>query len=196
MKSKQWLNRQKKDSFVIKAKQEGYLSRAAFKLIEIEEKFKLINNSKNIFELGSSPGSWSQVIMKINSKAIITAIDLIEMKFNHSNIKFYKNDFLNIDFKVFNKKYDLILSDIAPNTTGHKSTDHLRICSYIYDIIDILNIIANKNSSFVTKIWKGSEEKAIMKKLKNKYNQVSYFKPKSSRKDSSEIFIVAQNFIN
>ena len=196
MKSKQWLNRQKKDSFVIKAKQEGYLSRAAFKLVEIEEKFKLINNSKNIFELGSSPGSWSQVIIKYNAKAKITAIDLIEMKFNHSNIEFYKNDFLNIDFQEFNKKYDLVLSDIAPNTTGHKSTDHLRICSYIFDIIDILNIIANKNSSFVTKIWKGSEEKAIMKKLKKKYNQVTYFKPKSSRKDSSEIFIVAQNFIN
>jgi len=196
MKSKQWLNRQKKDSFVIKAKQEGYLSRAAFKLIEIENKFKLINNSKNILELGSSPGSWSQVIMKINSKAIITAIDIIEMKFNHSNIKFYKNDFLNIDFKVFNKKYDLILSDIAPNTTGHKSTDHLRICSYIHDIIDILDLIANRNSSFVTKIWKGTEENSIINKLKNKYNQVSYFKPKSSRKDSSEIFIVAQNFIN
>ena len=196
MKSKQWLNRQKKDPFVIKAQQKGLLSRAAFKLIEIENKFKLINNSKNILELGASPGSWSQVIINLNSKAIITAIDLIEMKFNHSNIEFYKNDFLNIDFQEFNKKYDLILSDIAPNTTGHKSTDHLRICSYIFDIIDILDLIANRNSSFVTKIWKGKEEDLIIKKLKNKYNQVSYFKPKSSRKDSSEIFIVAQNFIN
>ena len=183
MKSKQWLNRQKKDPFVIKAQQEGFLSRAAFKLIEIENKFKLINNSKNILELGASPGSWSQVIINLNSKVIITAIDLIEMKFNHSNIEFYK-------------KYDLILSDIAPNTTGHKSTDHLRICSYIYDIIDILDLIANRISSFVTKIWKGTEEDLIIKKLKNKYNQVSYFKPKSSRKDSSEIFIVSQNFIN
>ena len=196
MKSKQWLNRQKKDPFVIKAQQKGLLSRAAFKLIEIENKFKLINNSKNILELGASPGSWSQVIINLNSKAIITAIDIIEMKFNHSNIKFYKNNFLNIDFKAFNKKYDLILSDISPNTTGHKSTDHLRICSYIFDIIDILDLIANRNSNFVTKIWKGKEEDLIIKKLKNKYNQVSYFKPKSSRKDSSEIFIVAQNFIN
>jgi len=196
MKSKQWLNRQKKDPFVIKAQQKGLLSRAAFKLIEIENKFKLINNSKNILELGASPGSWCQVIINLNSKAIITAIDIIEMKFNHSNIEFYKNDFLNIDFKAFNKKYDLVLSDIAPNTTGHKSTDHLRICSYIYDIIDILDLIANRNSSFVTKIWKGKEEDLIIKKLKNRYNQVSYFKPKSSRKDSSEIFIVAQNFIN
>jgi len=196
MKSKQWLNRQKKDPFVIKAKQKGLLSRAAFKLIEIEKKFKVINNSKNIIESGASPGSWSQIIIKLNSKAKITAIDLIEMKFNHSNIEFYRNDFLNIDFKTLNKKYDLVLSDISPNTIGHKSTDHLRICSYIYDIIDILDIIANKNSSFVTKIWTGSEEDIIVKKLKDKYNQVSYFKPKSSRKDSSEIFIVAQNFIN
>ena len=196
MKSKQWLNRQKKDPFVIKAQEKGLLSRAAFKLIEIENKFKLINNSRNILELGASPGSWSQVIINLNSKAIITAIDIIEMKFNHSNINFYKNNFLNIDFKTFNKKYDLILSDISPNTTGHKSTDHLRICSYIFDIIDILDLIANRNSSFVTKIWKGKEENLIIKKLKNKYNQVSYFKPKSSRKDSSEIFIVAQNFIN
>ena len=72
----------------------------------------------------------------------------------------------------------------------------MRICSYIYNIIDILDVIANKNSSFVTKIWKGSEEKTIIKKLKKKYNQVTYFEPKSTRKDSSEIFIVAQNFIN
>ena len=196
MKSKQWLNRQKNDPFVIKAQQKRLLSRAAFKLIEIEQKYKVINNSKNILEFGSSPGSWSQVIVKLNSKVKITAIDLIEMKFNHSNIEFYKNNFLNIDFKKFNKKYDLVLSDIAPNTIGHKSTDHMRICSYLYDIIDILDIIAEKNSNFVTKILAGSEENLILKKLKNKYNQVSYFKPKSSRKDSSEIFIVAQNFIN
>ena len=196
MKSNNWIQRNKKDIYIKNAQKDGYLSRAAFKLVEIEEKFKLINNSKNIFEFGSSPGSWSQVIIKYNSKAKITAIDLIEMKFNHSNIEFYKNDFLNIDFQEFNKKYDLILSDIAPNTTGHRSTDHLRICSYIYDIIDILDIIAKKNSGFVTKIWKGSEEKIIIKKLKNKYNQVTYFEPKSTRKDSSEIFIVAQNFIN
>ena len=196
MKSKQWLNRQKNDPFVIKAQQKRLLSRAAFKLIEIEQKYNVINNSKNILEFGASPGSWSQVIVKLNSKVKITAIDLIEMKFNHSNIEFYKNNFLNIDFKKFNKKYDLVLSDIAPNTIGHKSTDHMRICSYIYDIIDILDIIADKNSSFVTKILSGSEENLIVKKLKNKYNQVSYFKPKSSRKDSSEIFIVAQNFIN
>ena len=196
MKSNSWLNRQKKDIFIKDAKSQGYISRAAFKLIEIEKKFNIINNANNIIEFGASPGSWSQVIVKINSKAKITAIDLLQMKFNHSNIEFYKNDFLNIDFKVINKKYDLVLSDIAPNTTGHKSTDHLRICSYIYDIIDILNLIANRNSSFVTKIWTGSEEDIIVKKLKDKYNQVSYFKPKSSRKDSSEIFIVAQNFIN
>ena len=108
--------------------------------MKLKKSFKLINNSKNIFELGSSPGGWSQVIIKYNSKAKITAIDLTEMKFSHSNIEFYRKDFLNINFQEFNKKYDLILSDIAPNTTGHKSTDHLRICSYIFDIINILNM--------------------------------------------------------
>jgi len=196
MKSKQWLNRQKKDPFVIKAQQGGFLSRAAFKLIEIEEKFKLLKKSMKIIEFGAAPGSWSQVIIDLNSKARITAIDQVEMKFIHSNIEFYKNDFLNINYKNLDKKFDLVLSDIAPNTTGHKSTDHLKISSYVIDIIEILDFIANPNSSFVAKIWKGTEENLIIKKLKNKYKRVSYFKPKSSRKESSEIFIVAENFFN
>ena len=134
--------------------------------------------------------------MDINPKANITAIDQDELKFNHKNIEFYKDNFLNFSFEKLDKKYDLILSDIAPNTTGHKSTDHLRICSYINDIIEILPIISNKKSCFVTKIWKGSEEKLIISKLKKKYNKVYYFKPKSSRKDSSEIYIVGLNYLN
>jgi len=195
MKSKQWLNRQKKDPFIKKAHQKGFLSRSAFKLIEIDNKFHLIKNSNMIIEFGASPGGWSQVVIDLNSNARITAIDILPMKFNHSNIYFYKNDFLNINYKSFKKKYDLILSDIAPNTTGHKSTDHLRICLYIYKIINILDLIANQNSSFVTKILKGSEEHLIIKRLKKNYSKVNYFKPQSSRKDSSEIYIVAQNFI-
>ena len=95
---------------------------------------------------------------------------------------------------VFNRKYDLILSDIAPNAIGHKSTDHLRITSLVIGIIKKLDFIANYNSSFVAKIWKGSEESFIIKNLKNKYESVTYYKPKSSRKISSEIYIVAKNF--
>lgn len=195
MKSKNWLQRHNKDMYVKKAKKEDYLTRSAFKLIEIEKKFKIISNSKQILELGSSPGGWSQVICNINKKASIHAFDLLEMKFSHENINFFRQDFLKYDFKSFNKKYDLILSDIAPNTTGHQSTDHLKISSIILEIISILEFIAIQNSSFVFKIWKGSEEKNILNQLKNQYKKVSYYKPKSSRKESSEIFIVAENFI-
>jgi len=138
MKSNNWLQRQRKDIYAKKAKKEGYLSRSAFKLIEIEKKF---------------------------------------------------------NFKSFNKKYNLILSDIAPNTSGHQLTDHLKISSIIQEIIYILDYIALPNSSFVFKIWKGSEEKNILYQLKKQYKKVSYFKPMSSRKESSEIFIVAENFI-
>ena len=117
------------------------------------------------------------------------------MRFKHENINFFKQDCLKFNFKSFNKKYDLILSDIAPNTIGHQSTDHLKISSFIQEIISILEHIALPNSSFVFKIWKGSEEKNIIKILKNKFKSISYFKPKSSRNESSEIFIVACGFI-
>lgn len=196
MKSKDWVNRQKKDIFVNKAKIEGYVSRAVFKIIEIENKYKLIKNAKNILELGSAPGGWSQAIIEFNSNANVYGFDLLEMKYNHPNFKFYREDFLRYDYKKLPYKFDLILSDIAPNTTGHRSTDHLRISSMIEDIIYTLDEIANFESSFVFKIWKGKEEKLIINKLEKKFKKVSYFKPKSSRSESSEIFIIAQKFIN
>ena len=118
------------------------------------------------------------------------------MKYDHPNFKFYKEDFLSFDYKKLSNKFDLILSDIAPNTTGHKSTDHLRISSMIEDIITILDQVAISESSFVFKIWKGREESLIINKLKYKFNKISYFKPNSSRSESSEIYIVAQKFIN
>ena len=104
-------------------------------------------------------------------------------------------DFLNFDYSKLPYKFDLILSDIAPNTTGHQSTDHLRIASLIEDIIFILDIIALPSSSLIFKIWKGSEEKNIFNDLKNRYKKISYFKPHSSRNESSEIYIVALKFI-
>ena len=194
MKSKDWLNRQKRDFFVKKAKQQGYLSRAAFKLIEIDNKFKIIKNSKNIFEFGAAPGGWCQVALDINPKIKITALDILDLKFNHTNLIFYKEDYLNFNFNKIRNNFDLILSDIAPNTTGHQSTDHLRITNIIFDLIELLDKLLIKEGIFVTKIWKGSEEKELIKKLNNKFEKVSYFKPNSSRKDSSEIFIVAKNF--
>ena len=194
MKSKDWLNRQKNDFYVKKARKQGYLSRAAYKLIEIDNKFNILKQSDMIFEFGAAPGGWSQVSLEINPKLQITAIDLLELKINHPQIKFYREDFLKFNYDKIEKSFDLVLSDIAPNTTGHQSTDHLRLSSMIFDIIDILDHLLITGGVFVTKIWKGSEEKELIKILKNKFNDVSYFKPDSSRKDSVEIFIIAENY--
>ena len=196
MKSKDWLNRQKRDFYVKKAKKQGYLSRAAYKLIEIENKFHILTNSKTILEFGAAPGGWSQVALEINPKIEITAIDILDLKINHPQINFYKDDFLNFDYDKKENYYDLILSDIAPNTTGHQSTDHLRIATMLFDIIELLDKVLITDGSFITKIWKGSEEKEIINQLKKKFRFVSYFKPDSSRRDSAEIFIISRNFTN
>ena len=194
MKSKNWVNRQKNDQFVKKAKQLGYINRAAFKLEEIEQKYKIIENSKEILELGSSPGGWTQVILNYNSKTNITCFDLLDMKINNQRIAFFKEDFLKYNFTNLKNKFDLVLSDVAPNTTGHQSTDHLRISQLIYEVIDRLEIILKKQGSFIFKIWKGEEEKEIIKMLKKIFDKVEYFKPKSSRQESSEIFIISRGF--
>ena len=194
MKSKNWINRQKNDQFVKKAKQLGYINRAAFKLEEIEKKYKIIKNSKQILELGSSPGGWTQVILNYNSEATITCFDLLDMKINNQNLTFHREDFLKYDFTNLKNKFNLVLSDVAPNTTGHQSTDHLKISQIIYAIIERLKIILKNKGSFIFKIWNGEEEKEIIKKLKNIFDKVEYFKPKSSRQESSEIFIIAKEF--
>ena len=194
MKSKNWVNRQKNDQFVKKAKQLGYINRAAFKLEEIEQKYKIIEHSREILELGSSPGGWTQVILNYNSKTNITCFDLLDMKMNNQRIVFYKEDFLKYNFTNLKNKFDLVLSDVAPNTTGHQSTDHLRISQLIYEVIDRLEIILKNQGSFIFKIWKGEEEKEIINKLKKLFDKVEYFKPKSSRQESSEIFIISRGF--
>ena len=194
MKSKNWVNRQKNDQYVKKAKQLGYKNRAAFKLEEIEQKYKIIENSREILELGSSPGGWTQVILNYNSKTNITCFDLLDMKMNNQRIAFYREDFLKFNFTNLKNKFDLVLSDVAPNTTGHQSTDHLRISQLIYEVIDRLEIILKKQGSLIIKIWKGEEEKEIIKMLKKIFDKVEYFKPKSSRQESSEIFIISRGF--
>ena len=194
MKSKTWIYRQKSDQFVKKAKQLGYVNRASFKLEEIEQKYKIIVNSKDVLELGSSPGGWTQVVTNTNPIVKVTCFDLLEMKYKNQNVEFFKEDFLNFNFNSLKKNFDLILSDIAPNSTGHQSTDHLKISQLIYEIIDKLDIILKNKGTFIFKIWKGREEKEIIKKLKSLFNKVEYFKPKSSRQESSEIFIISREF--
>ena len=194
MRSKDWLQRQKNDFFVKKAKKEGYLSRAAFKLIEIEKKFKLISKSENILELGSSPGGWSQVICEFNKSSLIHAFDLLDMKYNNKQVRFFKEDVLKYNFDNIENKFDLILSDIAPNTIGHQSTDHLKLVSLIEEILLIVEKKMNLNGSFVFKIWEGSETKNIINNLKCSFNKIINFKPNSSRNRSNEKYIVAQGY--
>ncbi len=191
MKSKTWVLRHKNDQFVKRAKQLGYINRAAFKLEEIEKKYGIIKKSKDILELGSSPGGWTQFIINSNISSNITCFDLLDMKIKNNRINFFKEDFLSYNFKNQNVRFDLILSDLAPNTTGHKSTDHLKISQMIFEIINILDSTIKNKGWFIFKIWKGEEEKEIIKKLKLVFNKVEYFKPKSSRQESSEIFIIA-----
>ena len=194
MKSKTWVLRHKNDQFVKRAKQLGYINRAAFKLEEIEKKYGIIKKSKDILELGSSPGGWTQVIINSNISSNITCFDLLDMKIKNNRINFFKKDFLSYNFKNKNVRFDLILSDLAPNTTGHKSTDHLKISQMIFEIINILDSTIKNKGWFIFKIWKGEEEKEIIKKLKSIFKKVEYYKPKSSRQESSEIFIIAREF--
>jgi len=194
MKSKNWLQRQKNDIYVKKAKNEGYLSRSAYKLIQIDNKYKILKKSNKILELGSAPGGWSQVICNINQKVTIHAFDILEMKFKHSQIKFFKKNFLKYNFKAQNEKYDLVLSDVAPNTIGHQSTDHLRIISLIESMIYTIENIILPNGNFICKIWNGSQDKMIFNQLKKMFRKISNFKPDSSRNESKEMYIIAQGF--
>jgi len=195
MKSNIWLKRHAKDIYVKEAQLQGFVSRSAFKLIEIDKKYQLISKSSKILEIGSSPGGWSQVILKLNKNTQLDAFDLLDMKYSNKKINFFKVNVLKFDFDSLNKKYDLILSDIAPNTTGHKSTDHLRIVVMLEEILNIVDNISLPKSNLVFKIWKGIDEKKIINQIKIKYKNFSYFKPKASRNDSSEIYIIARNYI-
>ena len=116
------------------------------------------------------------------------------MQFKSSQIKFFKENFLEFDFNTLNEKYDLVLSDLAPNTVGHQSTDHLRIISLIEEMINIVVNNIQLNGNFVFKLLKGSQDKIILSQLKKNFEKISNFKPRSSRSKSSEVYVVAQKF--
>ena len=194
MKSKNWIKRQKRDIYVKKANKQGYLSRSAYKLIEINKKFKIIEKSKKILEFGAAPGGWSQVALEFNPNIEITAIDLLELKINHSQIKDYKEDYLEFDYNKLENYFDLVLSGIAPNTTGHQSTDHLKLVSLIEEILLIVEKKMNLNGNFVFKIWEGSQTKNIINNLKSSFKKIINFKPNSSRNKSNEKYIIAQGY--
>jgi 23S rRNA (uridine2552-2'-O)-methyltransferase len=201
--SQKWLLRQVNDVFVERAKLEGYRSRAAFKIIEIDEKFKIFKKGKIVLDLGAAPGGWSQVAVKKVGEGNVFALDLLEMD-RIPGVNFFKQDFLAADastkiFKIIaetkgKKRCDVVLSDMAANTIGDARTDHIRIITLLEEALNLAEEILSDGGCFVGKIFQGGNSDEIVKKLQKNFSIVKYFKPNSSRKDSSETYLVAVGF--
>ena len=196
--SNRWLERHLNDEYVIKSKIDGYRSRSSYKLIQINQKFKFFKNSYLILDLGCSPGGWLQVSQKLapkNSKII--GIDKINLK-SIPNVQFLQNDifdddiFDKIDSFFDGKKINLILSDMSPNSTGNKKVDHLRIVSLIEKVLDLSNYFLSKNGFLIAKIFQGGAQGDLIKKMNQTLSSIRYFKPKASRAESPETYLVAQ----
>ena len=195
--SKNWIIKQKRDIYVKKSKLEGYRSRAVYKLQEINEKFKIIKNNTLIVDLGAAPGSWSQYISRNFKSSKIISIDLKDME-PIKNLFHIKGDFTEDDQKIkiqnyFGKKVDLIISDMAVNTTGNKSVDSLVTGELCIDAMNFAVELLNNKGSFVSKLFMGSSFNEIVALGKKTFKQVDVFKPPSSRKDSKENFIICRN---
>ncbi|MBQ4875527.1 MAG: RlmE family RNA methyltransferase [Rickettsiaceae bacterium H1] len=193
MSSTNWLNRQINDQYRYAAQQEGYRSRAAYKLLEINNKFSIFDMNGIVLDLGSSPGSWSQVASKHCKKVI--AIDIRPMK-EIPKVIFVKCNFTQIEQKdeIYNMKFNVILSDMSHSTSGNNVTDHLRIIALSKEVLDFAKLTLKTGGTVVTKIFHGNKEKEIYLEFKNYFTMVKYYKPNASRKDSSEIYLVAKNF--
>lgn len=177
------------DFYFQQAKKDKYLSRAAYKLIEIQKKFKFIKNSMQILELGASPGSWSQVFIKNN--CIVTAVDIVKMKIHHKNIKFFHIDIFENKIFDFNNSFSIIASDIALNSTGHDDNEkNIEVLKRIIEIKCLLKI----NGHMIIKTFHSEELKLYINILKKDFVRVKLFKPQASRKESSEIYILCEKY--
>lgn len=202
--STNWLKRHLNDPFVAKSKIDGYKSRAAYKLIEINDKFKLLKNGMNVVDLGAAPGGWSQISAKMiksdisSSENKLIAIDILPMEpiagVTSIQKDFYDKDIKDVVFNEINSKYvDIVLSDMASNTTGHSKTDHLRILDLCENALSFALEILKPGGHFVCKIFKGGAEIELLNLVKSNFKFVKHFKPNSSRKKSSEFYLVAMN---
>ena len=194
--SKNWIIRQKRDIFVRQSKIEGYRSRAIYKLKEIDEKFKIFKNTTSIIDLGAAPGSWSQYIIRQYKKSLVLAIDLLD--FEHiDKVNKIVGDFTKSENKekiknFFNKKVDVVISDMAVNTTGNKNLDAIVTGELCIEAMDFAFEMLDKKGKFVSKIFMGSSFNEIVADAKKKFREVNIFKPLSSRKDSKESFIICK----
>tara|TARA_Y100000389_G_scaffold1400_1_gene1418 strand:- start:2582 stop:3193 length:612 start_codon:yes stop_codon:yes gene_type:complete len=195
--SKNWVNKQRRDTYVRQSKIDGYRARSAYKLIEIDEKFKIFKGGMIIVDIGSAPGSWSQYVSKVVKNGKIISIDLKEMEEIKNTIQI-KGDFTENDIQkkiknYLNKKSDVVMSDMAVNTTGIKNIDSIQTGELCKEAMIFSKDVISKKGFFISKIFMGGTFNEIVALGKKIFKEVKVFKPKSSRKDSKESFIICKN---
>ena len=195
--SKNWVNKQRRDTYVRKSKIDGYRARSAYKLIEINEKFKIFKGGITIIDIGAAPGSWSQYASKIVKSGKIISIDLKDIDEIENTIQI-KGDFtqksIQNEIKSYlNKKSDVVMSDMAVNTTGIKNIDSIQTGELCKEAMLFSRDIISEKGFFISKIFMGGTFNEIVALGKKIFKEVKVFKPKSSRKDSKESFIICKN---
>lgn len=195
--STRWLDRQLNDPYVKKAQMEGYRSRAAYKLIELDERFKFLRPGQRVVDLGSAPGGWVQVALKKGASEVV-GIDLLEIDPIEGATLFAK-DFTEDDAPDMVKSAmggpaDVVLSDLAPWTTGHKNTDHLRIVGLVEMAAVFAYDTLKPGGTFVAKVFQGGTSGELLDQLKGRFAKCRHFKPDASRSESAETFLVATGF--
>ena len=199
-----WIQRQAADPYVARAHRDGYRARAAYKLIEINEKFKFLKNHQVVVDLGAAPGSWSQYVVRQFPQSRVFAMDLLEIV-PINGVEFYQGDFTtDAALQWLNEKLglkpdsggtvDVVLSDMAPNTVGHKKTDHLRQMTLLEYAYDFATHALKQGGVFVAKSFTGGTTNELLTQIRARFDSVHHIKPPASRKDSVEMFIVALGF--
>ena len=197
--SQKWLNRQLNDPYVVKAKKAGYRSRAAYKLIELDEKFHLLKSSQRIVDLGAAPGGWMQVALKkVGPKGQVVGIDILPME-PIAGTTILEADFTTDEapgllLAQLGGPVDIVLSDMAAGSTGHQSTDHLRIMGLAELAHEFARQVLRPGGAFVCKVFQGGTEKDLLAALKADFAIVKHAKPPASRAESSETYVVATGF--
>jgi 23S rRNA (uridine2552-2'-O)-methyltransferase len=198
--STKWLQRQLNDPYVQKAKAMGYRSRAAFKIAELDDKFKFFKSNMTVVDLGAAPGGWSQVAMeRCKGNSTIIGLDLLPID-TITGITFLEMDFMEEEAPealcalLPDGKADIVISDMAPNASGTPSLDHLRIMGLVETAADFAFEILKPGGHFVSKVWQGGTERETLQMLQKRFDKVRHAKPASSRKGSSETFLVAMGF--
>ena len=197
--SKLWLERQLNDPYVARAKREGYRSRAAFKLIEIDDKYRILKRGARVVDLGAAPGGWSQVAAKrVGPTGRVVAIDLLEME-PVAGVDFVRLDFTDDSAPdrlkaLLDGPADVVLSDMAANTTGHRRTDHIKIVALVEMAADFARAVLAPGGAFLAKVIQGGTEATLLTSLKRDFATVRHVKPAASRADSAELYLLATGF--